>query len=277
MRVIVTAVISILPFIYCVFRQVNAQSNGGIFARTSGPCSTKPCGKRATCIAKSDGSFVCRCKTGFQGKHPECVDKNECLHKPPKCGVNKRCKNTLGSYECQCLAGYTMNSTGGCTDVDECASFPCGTGALCTNLPGTYNCTCLEGYYGNPEEACIDVNECEQSPCAVNTFCKNLEGSYECQCSPVNGGNLYEVCYPPTKPYCYEDGVLCQYGVFSSYSNCRSCCNPGTFWTSMNSVACGQCWEDFRECDPETTCLTLCCSGGHSFDGSTSVCGNPPC
>ena len=83
------------------------------------------------------GSFTCVCKAGFvmtNGKKIKkwtffpsinisgmCNDKNEC--KDPNieyCGQNAECKNTWGSFECNCKSGYEMNALGLCVDVDEC-------------------------------------------------------------------------------------------------------------------------------------------------------------
>ena len=48
--------------------------------------------------------------------------------------------------------GYTINSTCGLVDVDECAtapSKPCDTLALCVNQPGSYGCMCKPPFFGN--------------------------------------------------------------------------------------------------------------------------------
>ena len=34
------------------------------------------------------------------------VDVNECTESSDLCGVNAECRNTDGSYYCQCLSGY---------------------------------------------------------------------------------------------------------------------------------------------------------------------------
>ena len=35
------------------------------------------------------------------------LDDDECLKTPPVCDVNANCKNTLGSYLCSCIEGFT--------------------------------------------------------------------------------------------------------------------------------------------------------------------------
>lgn len=77
------------------------------------------------------------------------------------CGENAVCHNTQGSYDCDCLAGYTsiqgvcrggsascFGREGRVTDIDECSNSPCGhsDGVQCVNEPGTYRCECKEGF-----------------------------------------------------------------------------------------------------------------------------------
>ena len=57
----------------------------------------------------------------------QCEDINECLQIPSLCVPYSNCKNTVGTYECECQTGFT--GTAGpypdivslCTDKDECA------------------------------------------------------------------------------------------------------------------------------------------------------------
>lgn len=72
-----------------------------------------------------------------------------------------KCVNNDGSYECQCIVGYSDNN-GVCEDDDECAdASACQDNADCTNLAGTFECTCAAGYQDSADlTECIDVNEC---------------------------------------------------------------------------------------------------------------------
>ena len=50
-----------------------------------------------------------------------CNDKNECKDPTVEyCGQNAQCKNTWGSFECECNDGFEMNALGICVDVNEC-------------------------------------------------------------------------------------------------------------------------------------------------------------
>ena len=72
-----------------------------------------------------------------------CDDVDECG------GVtctNGECKNTAGSFHCECLAGFEIPSNATseliCEDIDECAlgAFSCIEGFDCINAIGTYSC-----------------------------------------------------------------------------------------------------------------------------------------
>jgi hypothetical protein len=99
----------------------------------------------------------------------ECVDQEECIMDPSalpfSCSASaptfNKCVNTDGSYECQCIVGYSDNN-GVCEDDDECIdASSCQDNADCTNLAGTYECTCAAGYQDSADlTECIDVNEC---------------------------------------------------------------------------------------------------------------------
>ena len=44
-------------------------------------------------------------------------DIDECVQKSHTCDVNANCKNTIGSYDCQCHQGFTGNGNT-CTGID---------------------------------------------------------------------------------------------------------------------------------------------------------------
>ena len=88
------------------------------------------------------------------------------------CHTNASCTNTNGSYECQCLPGFTGDGVN-CSskrkfrvyiiipltytlsffsDINECDEYSlnnCSENANCTDTIGSYECTCLEGYSGD--------------------------------------------------------------------------------------------------------------------------------
>jgi protein kinase C-binding protein NELL len=82
-------------------------------------------------------------------------DVDECREKGGQsghfCGANTVCKNTLGSYKCECLPGYKRVDRLNCKEHNECSSgeHKCHPHATCTNTEGSYSCRCNEGYAGD--------------------------------------------------------------------------------------------------------------------------------
>lgn len=72
---------------------------------------------------------------------------------PPPPGANPcehagKCLNTLGSFECQCLQGYTGPRCE--IDVNECISNPCQNDATCLDQIGEFQCICMPGMFVLP-------------------------------------------------------------------------------------------------------------------------------
>ena len=105
------------------------------------------------------------------------------------CDSNADCINTVGSFDCPCLLGFTGNGNGTCTDLDECndpeSSDKCDQHASCTNTVGSFNCACDEGFNGDGFK-CENINECDDdsNECAANADCTDSIGSYFCECWP---------------------------------------------------------------------------------------------
>ena len=87
------------------------------------------------------------------------ADLDECEFRRYSCDINAECKNTIGSYECQCRDGYHGNGricngsvsykyntalsiTCLTSDIDECATGlnSCPEGSNCRNLVGGHSC-----------------------------------------------------------------------------------------------------------------------------------------
>ncbi|CEM01906.1 unnamed protein product [Vitrella brassicaformis CCMP3155] len=140
----------------------------------------------------SDGGKTCTCPEGFKlapnGRN--CTDIDECLVNSSLCrGPNELCVNTVGSYECQCLPGFTQTPTGACQDTDECATGQSGCEHLCVNTPGGHRCLCHEGFQLAPDgRHCEDYDECLHEEDDCEQACQNLPKSaahpkgYECKC-----------------------------------------------------------------------------------------------
>ena len=81
-------------------------------------CLAEPCSENSSCV-NSDGSFLCKCNSGFIKNNTACSDLDECQYGLSDCGPHSYCRNTFGSFSCFCESGFE-NSTGICKDVDEC-------------------------------------------------------------------------------------------------------------------------------------------------------------
>uniref|UniRef100_A0A3Q1GJ19 Nephronectin a n=1 Tax=Acanthochromis polyacanthus TaxID=80966 RepID=A0A3Q1GJ19_9TELE len=150
--------------------------------------------KHGDCV----GPDRCKCHPGYTGKacnhgnqrlhafvHPASVDSshlNECGVKPRPC--KHRCMNTVGSYKCYCLDGFTLMEDGSCRNARTCYHANCQYG--CEVIKGAVRCTCPSpGLRLGPDgRTCIDVDECSSGRfvCARRRKCVNTFGSYTCRC-----------------------------------------------------------------------------------------------
>ena len=168
-------------------------------------CSFLGCDENADCI-NQPGSFSCTCRDGFYGSGQFCtrgqcndgtcpsdqqcvsprkidcecrkgylaVDSNNCINidecqSVNDCHSHARCKDTIGSYECECKSDLQ------------------GDGK---------NCSCPIGYHLNEITIlCDETNECDQeNHCDENAVCYNTVGSYECECNKGLWGDG-KTCY----------------------------------------------------------------------------------
>lgn len=117
---------------------VTGAGSGGT-AGVRGPGGGRLCLQRVPGLAgKWAGATVLRrpgCRTQpLTALHPP--GANPCEHKG-------KCINTLGSFECQCLQGYSGPRCE--IDVNECVSNPCQNDATCLDQIGEFQCICMPG------------------------------------------------------------------------------------------------------------------------------------
>nr|CAD7439562.1 unnamed protein product [Timema bartmani] len=179
------------------------------------------------------------------------LDIDECTSNPCQHG---RCINSLGSFRCECLPGFTLGQDGrSCLDSrkDLCYSqFRDGQCLNPTSMPVTKSscccCTVILGQpmgWGTPCQACPmqgseefqalcphgpgmtyngdDINECAQNPSICqNGACENMMGAHRCICDL--GHQVDETgkfCVDVNE--CEMDDLVCSGG------QCRN--TPGSF------------------------------------------------
>ncbi|XP_035807296.2 fibulin-1-like isoform X2 [Amphiprion ocellaris] len=215
-----------------------------------------PCLPGQTCI-NTVGSYTCRSNTITCGRGyhltedgSRCEDVDEC-RRGNVCGVHG-CVNLLGSYRCECKAGFNFNSiTKLCEDINECMHYP---GRLCAhkceNMEGSYKCSCTSGFkLGYDGRSCEDVNECEAKPCSQE--CANVYGSYQCYCrrgyqlSDIDGNTCEDI------DECATGGHGCSYHCFNTPGSFNCTCPPSGYTLANDWQTC----QDIDECAAGThTC-----------------------
>lgn len=220
------------------FKKSQIEVQTRINCQQDSDCNIGSCSNRGQC--NCDG-------TGFTGRYCE-NDVNECDTGEHQCGLKIHCKNTFGSYHCECSTGYELNKQGQCVDINECNIVgKCDPNfARCINTQGSYDCQCTKTGFKSvmlgDRFQCENINECQDNNGGCDQACVDTYGSYACDCS--NGYLLA------------EDDHTCSNinECLVSNGGCRDKCvdTPGSFscecekgWTlSADGVSC----VDVNEC-----------------------------
>ncbi len=242
---------------------------------------TAACDLNAACT-NTIGSYTCACKAGYTGDGKTCADLDECSVDNGGCGANSawscvnnpggaatcqdvnecangsamcsadaKCTNAVGSYVCQCDAGWQGDGKT-CADIDECATgtAKCSTAANCLNAIGSYACQCKPGFAGDGK-TCADVDECQGglAPCDKNATCANTIGSYVCQCKAGWGGNGttcadVDECAPGSKACdananCANTGGSFSCACKAGFVGDGKTCKPGVGQAGNPALTCG--------------------------------------
>ncbi|GMT23280.1 hypothetical protein PFISCL1PPCAC_14577, partial [Pristionchus fissidentatus] len=227
------------------------------------------------------GSYECLCQPGYKetgrdanGK-PICKDADECKDGliatgSVACPSDKTiCRNTQGSFSCDCKSGFVKNPLGECIDINECTARLDNCDLLttnCNNTQGSFNCDCKHGYTKTEKSniTCSDINECTSTTkphkCNPNSSCKNLPGSYECKC---DANYEPEADSHPMRPFCKRIDMcktkkdlncmcLCQNTEVAPFYRCK--CQTGSInYNETQCITPGYC-DSERNPSPEFPC-----------------------
>ncbi|XP_035666437.1 fibrillin-2-like isoform X2 [Branchiostoma floridae] len=270
-------------FCYLEYRYGQCQRELPIPVRTSICCCSIGSGWSEDCIScprpgTDKFNELCPKGPGFAQQPPKggdildgglfFQDINECVMFPSLCH-HGRCRNTIGSFRCECEEGYDLDHAGrNCTDIDECgiAFGICGNGT-CVNLEGNFMCNCNPGYESGfmGMRTCMDINECERNRhLCRGGVCINTPGSYKCNCPAGHELNSAGTACKDIDE-CSMNSDVCSNGRCINVMGSFQClCSKGYSETD-NRRSC----EDFDECSVNNGgCQTSCTNIVGSFECS---------
>jgi hypothetical protein len=107
------------------------------------PCAAGTCPDYSSCFPTTNRTSICQCLRGFLWHPPSssCVDFRECDNSRT-CSPWAVCTEQLGSYSCQCSAGFTLANNSRCMDETDCTRPGICPSSTCLDTPGSYSCYC---------------------------------------------------------------------------------------------------------------------------------------
>ena len=225
-------------------------------------CGGKRCAAPAEC--KDDR---CACPDGYddpKGDGSECKDRDECTMRTSECAKGAKCRNTEGSYECECTgpaykgdgktcecgAGYTRDERGlcllpdgeKCSDSLDCLHNHCESGICCAvscGAPG--ECQVAEG------ATCKDGKSCEYPTAKDGAEC---DDGHACT---AQGSCKAGKCSASKEPTDCDDKNPCTDDSCEEPNGCKNqnndnSCDDGSLCTSNDHCTGGACQGTSREC-----------------------------
>ncbi|KAH9498702.1 hypothetical protein Btru_004609, partial [Bulinus truncatus] len=222
-------------------------------------CETPYYGKdcSSVCVCNGHGTCNsirgCECNPGWTGDSCN-QDVNECSTNGA-CPLGQLCVNTLGSFYCQCAAGY-VNASGVCKDKNECLNVLDNTCDYsvqdCVNTEGGYYCQCMKGFT-SINKVCQDIDECATSTHNCEQVCENTVGKFNCKCNLGFTLNIDRAtCVKKNVDVCAGSGLNCSDICTVDLATSTPYCLCKTGYSLQGSEKC----VDINECDH--TQLNLC-------------------
>ncbi|KAI8507036.1 hypothetical protein Bbelb_154750, partial [Branchiostoma belcheri] len=203
-----------------------------------------------------DSSSTCRADQSWSNSVPSCSDINECS--VVNGGCDHVCTNTMGTFHCSCVTGYTLDADGySCSDINECNFGNGGCQQNCINLIGSFHCSCGIGYELNSDGLnCDDKDECFIANGGCDQTCSNTIGSFFCSCGTgyvLNGNGFF--CDDINE--CLSANGGCQHICTNVLGSFQCSCLNG-YILNGDGLAC----DDVDECSAgnggcEQTCTNL--------------------
>ncbi|OCT90343.1 hypothetical protein XELAEV_18018955mg [Xenopus laevis] len=225
------------------------------------------------------------------------LDVDECIKRPTRCGDNRNCTNTIGSFMCSCQSGYKDTETG--TAQSQCKaqlrkrSVTCAQLWIFVNLrspgestPGKVRqsaakCSKVrEANAGTTSEVSklapvpggkikgqrgpqtgADIDECSEqpTPCGNNSNCTNTVGSFICSCQ----SGYRNISHGESTLIQCEDIDECseQHRLCGNNSNC----------TNTNGSFICSCLSGYRNISQEDSTRIQCEAKIHLFLSQTTA------
>ena len=229
------------------------------------------CDGNATC-ANLEGSYTCKCNTGYFGNGETC-EIGDC--KDDACPLNEECVSPRG-IECQCKNGFERDQSGPCVDVDECFinTEICDENADCLNTDGSYKCSCRKGFFGNGVSSCF-IGSCSASNCRANQKCVSPTG-IDCEC--IKGFVLNDKSVCDDFDECASGTHLCSENASCANTvgsfNCT--CKTGFSGNGLSCLLSDRCAAGFHNCHADAMCentdVSYSCICKKGFIGNGASC-----
>lgn len=228
------------------------------------------CDLTATCT-NTDGSYQCKCKTGFDGSGSICIDRDECLDSNGGCQVS--CINTYGSYECACVSGFKKdpNDPKKCKDVDECTNDLHKCQHECVNTVGSYYCQCKPNFKLSQDgKSCVPTVQLCDFQCGGGQ-CIEIGPLKKCICNYGYDKTSLDLSQCVDVNECTLDIHKCNKDKKAKCQNRNSgydCICEAGYKLSFDGITCeeiNKCTdkENPHDCDEKTT---VCKQAGISFE-----------